>query len=146
MTYYYFYVLLDLICWYFIKNFGISVHEGYKLKILFSCNIFVWLWDQVIAACNVGDLGSVPGLGRAPGGGHGTPPQYPCLENPMDRGAWQATVHGISKSWTRLSDPAQSWPQNKLGSFKFSSGILKALLYCFLVCSISDRKPLILES
>ena len=51
--------------------------------------------------CNVGDLGSIPGSGRSPGGGHGNPLQYSCLENPMDRGAWWATVHAISKSRTR---------------------------------------------
>ena len=45
----------------------------------------------------------IPGLGRPPGGGHGNPLQYSCLENAMDRGAWQATVHGGHKSWTRLS-------------------------------------------
>ena len=45
------------------------------------------------SASNAGDLGSIPGLGRSPGGGHGNPLQYSCLENPMDRGAWQATVH-----------------------------------------------------
>ena len=56
------------------------------------------------SACNVGDLGSIPGLGRSPGGGHGNPFQYSCLENPMDRGAWRATVHGVAKSRTRLSD------------------------------------------
>ena len=44
----------------------------------------------------------IPGLGRSPGGGHGNPLQYSGLENPMDRGAWQATVHGVTKSWTRL--------------------------------------------
>ena len=53
-------------------------------------------------AGDVRDSGSVPGLGRSPGGGHGNPLQYSCLENPMDRGAWWATVHGVSKSWTRL--------------------------------------------
>ena len=50
-----------------------------------------------------GDLGLIPGWGRSPGGGHGSPLQHSCLENPTDRGAWQATVHGITKSWTRLS-------------------------------------------
>ena len=50
------------------------------------------------------DLGSIPGLGRSPGGEHGNPLQYPCQENPMDRGAWRATVLGVAKSWTRLSD------------------------------------------
>jgi len=56
------------------------------------------------SASNVGDLGSIPGSGRSPGEGNGNPLQYSCLENPMDRGAWWATVHGVSKSWTQLSD------------------------------------------
>ena len=54
---------------------------------------------------NAGDLrdkGSIPRSGRSPGGGHGNPLQYSCVENPMDRGTWQATVHGITKSQTRL--------------------------------------------
>ena len=55
-------------------------------------------------ACNAGDLGLIPGLGRSPGGGHGNPLQYSCLENPMDSGAWWATVQGVTKSRTRLSD------------------------------------------
>ena len=49
------------------------------------------------SACNVGDLGLIPGLGRSPGRGHGNPLQYSCLENPMDRGAWQATVRGVTE-------------------------------------------------
>ena len=49
------------------------------------------------SACNARDLGSIPGLGRSPGGGHGNPLQYSCLENPMDRGAWQTTVHGVQR-------------------------------------------------
>ncbi|KAI4548149.1 hypothetical protein MG293_000479 [Ovis ammon polii] len=57
-----------------------------------------------VSACNVGDLGSIPGSGRSPGEGNGNPLQYSCLENPMDRGAWWATVHGVAKSRTRLSD------------------------------------------
>ena len=55
-------------------------------------------------AADAGDVSSVPGLGRSPGEGNGNPLQYSCLENPMDRGAGQATVHGVAKSWTRLSD------------------------------------------
>ena len=55
-------------------------------------------------ACSVGDLGSIPGSGRFPGEGNGYPLQYSCLENPMDRGAWWASVHRVAKSWTRLSD------------------------------------------
>ena len=56
------------------------------------------------SACNEGDLGSIPGSGRSPGEGTGNPLQYSCLENPTDRGAWWATVHGVTKSWTQLSD------------------------------------------
>ena len=51
---------------------------------------------------DVWDESSIPELGRSPGGGHGNPVQYSCLENPMDRGAWQATVHGSAKSGTQL--------------------------------------------
>ena len=57
---------------------------------------------------NAGDLGSIPGggagLGKSSEGGNGNPFQYSCLENPMDRGAWQATVHGVQKSWTQISN------------------------------------------
>ena len=49
------------------------------------------------------DLGSIPGWGRSPGVGNGNPLQYSCLENRMDRGAWQAIVYGVAKSWTQLS-------------------------------------------
>ena len=52
------------------------------------------------------DLGSIPGSGRSPGGGHGNPLQYSCLENPMDRGAWRATVHGAKRSQIQLSSRA----------------------------------------
>ena len=53
---------------------------------------------------NAGDLGSIPGSGRSSGEGSGNPLQYSCLENPMDGGAWWATVHGVTKSQTQLSD------------------------------------------
>ena len=56
--------------------------------------------DGKESAYNVGYLSSIPGLGRSPGGGHGKPVQYSCLENPMDRGAWQATARGVPKSQT----------------------------------------------
>ena len=58
--------------------------------------------DGKKSACNVGDPGSILGSGRSPGGGNGNPLQYSCLENPMDRGAWQATVLGISESQKQL--------------------------------------------
>ena len=58
-------------------------------------------------------MGSVPGLGRSPGEGNGNTLQYSCLENPMDRGVWQAAVHGVSKSQTQLSMPVQLSPPMK---------------------------------
>ena len=57
-----------------------------------------------VSAFNVGDQGSIPGLGRSPGEGNGNLLQCSCLENPMEGGAWWATVHGITKRWTRLSN------------------------------------------
>ena len=56
------------------------------------------------SASNAGALYSIPGLGRSPGGGHSNPLQYSSVENPMDRGAWWATIHGVAKSQTWLSD------------------------------------------
>ena len=56
------------------------------------------------SAYNAGDPGSIPESGRSPGERNGNPLQYSCLENPMDRGAWRATAHGVAKSRTRLSD------------------------------------------
>ena len=55
---------------------------------------------------NAGDVGSIPGSGRSPGEGNGNPIQYSCLGNPMDRGVWCTTVHGLQNSWTQLSDQA----------------------------------------
>ena len=70
----------------------------------------MWSWcragssDSKESACNAGDLSSIPGLGRSSGEGHGNPLQYSCLENPMDREAWRAPVHGVAKSRTQLSN------------------------------------------
>ena len=60
--------------------------------------------DDKKSACKAGDTGSIPGFGRSPVEGNGNPLQYSCLENPMDRGAWKAAVHGVAKSQTRLSN------------------------------------------
>ena len=65
------------------------------------------------SAYNAGDLGSIPGLGRSTGEGNGNLLQYSCLENPMDKGAWQATVHGVAKSRTRLSDFTSLKPEGE---------------------------------
>ena len=55
--------------------------------------------DGKESACNAGDPDLIPGSGRSPGEGNGNPLQYSCLENPMDKEAWQATVHGVAKNW-----------------------------------------------
>ena len=72
----------------------------YILKAWVPCRLSSKEW-----ACHAhaGDVGLIPELGRSPGGGHGNPLQYSCLGNPMDRGAWWATVHGVTKIWTSLS-------------------------------------------
>ena len=66
---------------------------------------YIWAFQVALVVKNppanagdVRDMGSIPRLGRSPGGGHGNPLRYFCLENPMDRGAWRATVHRITKS------------------------------------------------
>ena len=56
--------------------------------------------DSKESACNAGDTGLIPGSGKSPGEGSGNPLQYSCLENPLDRGAWWTTIHGVTKSWT----------------------------------------------
>ena len=66
------------------------------------------------SACNAGDLGLIPGLGRSPGKGNGNPLQYSCLENPMDGGVWWATVHVFAKSQTRLSDFTHSLTHSEI--------------------------------
>ena len=60
--------------------------------------------ESICNAGDTGDVGSIPGFGRSPGEGKGNLLQYSCLENPMDKGAWQATVHGVTQSQTRLRE------------------------------------------
>ena len=73
-----------------------------------------------VNAGDIRDMGSIPGLGRSLGGGHGNPIQYSCLENPMDRGGWWATVYRVTKSWTGLKQaphcPRSSWEQMNLST------------------------------
>ena len=70
---------------------------------------------------NAGRTGWIPGSERSPGGGDGNPLQYSCLENPMDRGAWQATVHAVARSWTWLSDSTTVTPWHASGSLHMFS-------------------------
>ena len=86
-----------------------------------------------VSACSAGDLGSIPGSGRSPGEGNGNPLQYSCLENPMDGGAWWATVHGITKSRTWLSDFTFTF------TFHFLQCLQHLLVFLFpTACSFSD--------
>ena len=73
-------------------------------KITILPNVFPCGSDGKESACNTGDLSSIPGWVRTPGEGNGNPLQYFCLENSMDRGAWWAIVHGVTKNLTQLSD------------------------------------------
>ena len=79
-----------------------------KPSLFILCLVVVWGFpggsDNKESACNAGDLGLIPGSGRSPGEANGNPVQYSCLENRMDRGAWQAAVHGLEKRWPRLND------------------------------------------
>ena len=77
------------------------------------------------SAYNAGDTGSIPGSGRSPGEGNGSPLQYSCLEDPKDKGAWWATVHGVAKSWTRLSD----WHSHFQTVFWFSFFFVFGLIF-----------------
>ena len=79
-------------------------------------------------AGGVRDADSIPGSERSPGGGHGNPLQYSCLENPLDRGAWQATVHRVAKSWTRLKQLSMK------ASFYQITLWCWSLMHCWLTC------------
>ena len=95
------------------------------------------------SACNAGvagDAGLIPGLGRSPGEGHGNPLQYSFLENPMDRGAWWTTVHGVAMSQTRLKGLSTAHSTNESMEQKLKEwalfikiNIIKHLIWC-LVC------------
>ena len=90
--------------------------------------------DGKASAYNAGDPDSIPGLGRSPGEGNGNALQYSCLENPMDGGACKATVHGIAKSWTRLSNFTSSLASPPLAGRFFTAEPPGAL-------SITVRSP-----
>ena len=78
--------------------------------------------DGKVSAYNAGDPGSIPGSGRSPGEGNGKPLQYSCLETPMEGGAWQATVHRVAKSQTRLSTHILHRSVYWVQSFSFGDG------------------------
>ena len=106
-----------------ILGSGRSPGEGIGYPLQHSWASFVAQLVKNPAAMRETCLGSIPGLGRSLGEGNCYPLQYSCLENPMDRGAWQATVHGVAKSWTWLSDLTLF--EDTLTSFKISYNIVK---------------------
>ena len=81
-------------------------HYTYIYLLLYVCVYRMglpWWLNGKEFPCNVGDVGSIPGSGRPPGGGHGNLLQCSCLEHPMDRGSWKAIIYGVSRSQTQLS-------------------------------------------
>ena len=87
----------------------------------------MWWLSSKEPACDAGDvdsipgcLGSIPGSKKSPGEGNGNPLQYSCLGNPIDRGGWQATVHGVAKSQTRLKQLTTTCPrQKKVSEYRY---------------------------
>ena len=102
----------------FIKVRVLSIHIIKKVIIILYILLYEYFIikgfpggsDSKVSVCNSGDPGSIPGSGRCPGERNGTPLQYSCLENPMDREAGYATIHGVAKSQTRWSDFTFSLP------------------------------------
>ena len=101
-------------------------HGAFKLAEMLTkisdLNGLLWSSGGKESACNVEDLGSVPGLGGSPGGGHGNPLQYSCPENQKDRGAWRPTVHGIGAlDTTDWLSTAQIWMQAENSEANYKS-------------------------
>ena len=95
-------IVNDIICTY--SRLYIIYKKWNEIKILLSLWIIINGSDGKESACNAGDPSLIPGVRKVTGEGNGNPLQNSCLENSMDRGAWRAGVHGVSKSWTRLSN------------------------------------------
>ena len=87
---------------------GGAVRRNDRVRVALLPSVVLVVKNPPANAGDARDAGSMPGSTRAPGEGHGNPLQYPCLENPMDRGAWRATVHGVSKSPTKDMTEAAS--------------------------------------
>ena len=104
-AHYFYYLLSNSIC----QDLSLIIKQGKKeisisdlVNVPGASQVSLGVKNSPANAGDIRDVGLIPGSGRCPGGGHGNPLQYSCLENPMDRGAWRATVHGVAKSWTRL--------------------------------------------
>ena len=129
-----------------------SSHSGWHVTCGQGTERWVGLWCSVIhtsfpgssvakeSDCSVGVLGLIPGLGRSPDEGNSKPLQYSCLENPMDRGAWQATVHGVTRVRHNLATKPSPWCSEWQGtvwvSWKLTWGCL------FIWISVYQNKPI----
>ena len=94
--------LLSFLLRYFLVLSSLSPCYGHGYRINRASQVALVVRNRPANAGDIRDVGSVPGLGRSHGGGHGNPLHYSCLENPMDRGGWWAMVHRIAKSQTEL--------------------------------------------
>ena len=98
-----FFPSLHILC---LRCFCVHVSPFYYARVLFYTRaslVAPLIKNLTVDTGETRDMGSIPGSGRSPGRGHGNPLQYSCLENPLDRGAWPATVHGVEKSRTQLT-------------------------------------------
>ena len=88
-----------------VTSYGIEGKPKIQIKVTSKRDFTVGIMvkNLPVNAEGARDMSSIPGLGRSPGVGNGNPPKCSCLENSMDRGAWEATIHGVTKSWTQLS-------------------------------------------
>ena len=114
------------------------------MLIIYISNYFTVFWASQLMLVlknlpdnpeEVRDVGSIPGLRRSPGGGHGNPFQYSCLENPVDRGAWRATAPRLAKSWTRLKWLSMHTHLNSV-MLKKLTGSKKNLITCTFKMSV----------
>ena len=99
------------------------LYSKYKYQFIRASQVALVGKNMPANAGDIRDSGSVPGLGRSPGGGHDNPLQYSCLESPMDRGAWHTTVHRVAKSWVWLKSLSTHAPVHQQ-SFSMSADAL----------------------
>ena len=128
--------ILFLIIYFYLSIYQLL--ESVPAKVLKFQASGIWCYLKA-SACNAGDPGSIPGLGRSPGEENGNPLQYSCLENPMDGGARWATVHKVTKSQTRLSDFTH-FTFTFLQSHSLSQRYYISSLLTFCLCLVSIKQ------
>ena len=114
-------------------SLDITIRKEFIIYICMYVYGLPWWLSGKESVCSTGDLGSIPGLGRSPGGGHGNPLRYSCLENSLDRGAWPATVHRVRQSQTWLK-----WISSSSTTFKCYPFLHKGAAYVYWVPILWD--------